>query len=270
MEQILVNPVTSVFAAYMFKKQISYSEAISEVRDALNVPPEVNVLSQLHPGFETSYFSMKRLSDFVRDNFGGVYRDFIEVIVEAIAGGAIYNFGVGATLDIDISSLAKDLLKGTTTGIVSKVAVSAISWVMKSLFGLGDETSEMISEILNQVEEINAKLDVISAKLDTIDSEIQSILTKLDQQYYDSYVRMVDQNYFTPIETCTGKLLFITTLDATTTTDVAIQELMYDIQISKLDQVMLNIKKVIVGGTADTSYMSLFEIFITNAMNAIR
>lgn len=269
-EQILVNPVTSVFAAYMFKEQISYSEAISEVREALNVPPEVNVLSQLYPEFETSYFSMKRLSDFVRDNFGGVYRDFIEVIVEAIAGGAVYNFGVGATLDIDISTLAKDLLKGTTTGIISKVAVSAISWVMKSLFGLGDETSEMISEILNQVEEINAKLDVISAKLDTIDSEIQSILTKLDQQYYDSYVRMVDQNYFTPIETCTGKLLFITTLDATTTTDVAIQELMYDIQNSSLDQVMLNIKKVIVGGTADTSYMSLFEIYIKNAMNAVR
>ncbi|MBN2252115.1 MAG: hypothetical protein JW701_00345, partial [Kosmotogaceae bacterium] len=37
-EQILVNPVTSVFAAYMFKKQISYSEAINEVREALNVP----------------------------------------------------------------------------------------------------------------------------------------------------------------------------------------------------------------------------------------
>ncbi|NLT45875.1 MAG: hypothetical protein GXX80_10270, partial [Thermotogaceae bacterium] len=136
-EQILVNPVTSVFAAYMFKEQISYSEAISEVREALNVPPEVNVLSQLYPEFETSYFSMKKLSDFVRDNFGGVYRDFIEVIVEAIAGGAVYNFGVGATLDIDISTLAKDLLKGTTTGIISKVAVSAISWVMKSLFGLG-------------------------------------------------------------------------------------------------------------------------------------
>ena len=269
-EQILVNPVTSVFTAYMFRMETSYAEAISQVREALNVPPEVNVLSQLHPKFETSYFSMKKLSDFVHENFGGVYRDFIEVIVEAIVGGAKYNFGVGATLDIDISSIAKDLLKGITTGIVSKGAVSAISWVMKSLFGLGDQSAEMISEILNQVQEINDKLDVMSAKLDTIDAEIQSILTKLDKQYYDSYVRMVDQNYFTPIETCTNKYMFITTLDATTTTDVAIQELMYDIQISKLDQVMLNIKKVIVGGTADTSYMSLFEIFITNAMNAIR
>jgi len=269
-EQILVNPVTSVFGAYMFRMEISYSEAIYQVREAFNVPPEVNVLSQLHPKYETSDFSMKRLCDLVRDEFDGVYRDFIEVIVEAIIGGAKFRFGVGATLDIDISSIAKDLFKGIATGIVSKSAVSGISWVLNSLFGLGDQTEEMISEILNQIEEVNAKLDVMSVKLDTIDKEIQSILTKLDKQYYDSYIRMVDQNYFTPIETCMGKYVFITTLDPSPATDIAIQELMYDILNSHLDQIMLNIKKVIVGGTADTSYMSLFEIYISNAMNAMR
>jgi hypothetical protein len=45
---------------------------------------------------------------------------------------------------------------------------------------------------------------------------------------------------------------------------------MQDIWNSKLDQVMLNIKKVIVGGTAETSYLSLFEIYMNNAMNSLR
>jgi len=269
-EQILVNPVSSVFAAYMFRMEISYKDAVDQVRDAFSVPPDINILSRLYPKFETTYFSMERLASFVEDYFGGVYRDFVETIVEAIVGGARYNFGVAATLDFDISGLAKDLLKGITTGIISKGAISGISWVLKSLFGLGDQTTELINEILSQIQEVNARLDTMSEKLDTIDTEIQSILTKLDQQYYDSYIRMVDQNYFTPIEICTGKYLYITTLPATDSTDLSIESLMQDIWNSKLDQVMLNIKKVIVGGTAETSYLSLFEIYMTNAMNSLR
>lgn len=269
-EQILVNPVSSVFTAYMFRQGINFKDAVEEVREALNVPPEINVLSRLYPGFETSYFSMERLASFVRDYFGGVYKDFIETVVEAIAGGARYNFGVGATAGFDLATLGKDLFCGIASGIAANTAYSSISWVLKNLFGLGDQTTELINEILNQIQEVNAKLDTMSEKLDTIDSEIQSILTKLDQQYYDSYVRMVDQNYFTPIEICNGKYLYITTLPATTSTDLSIESLMQDIWTSKLDQVMLNIKKVIVGGTADTSYMSLFEIYMTNAMNSLR
>ena len=52
-ELIPVNPLTSLFTAYMFKRGISYAEALQEIRGAFNIPDGVNLLSQIHPSFET-------------------------------------------------------------------------------------------------------------------------------------------------------------------------------------------------------------------------
>ena len=269
-ELISVNPVTSVFTAYMFKTGVGYSEAVRRVREAFGVPEEVNLLSQLHPNFETSYFSMAKLAAFVRENFACSYQLFSESIVNAIVSGSTYGFGAEALLELGISDILKEFLKEIGGTIHEKAKDEALSWILKSLFGLGDKSEELIREVIAQIREVNKKLDDVSNKLNIIDTEIQDILEKLDEQYYDSYIRTIDQNYFTPVEACQNKYIYITTLEATHMTDVSIQELMDEIKDSKLDQVMLNIKKVIVGGTAETSYKSIFELYVTNALNMLR
>lgn len=269
-ELIPVNPLTSLFTAYMFKRGISYAEALQEIRGAFNIPDGVNLLSQIHPSFETSYFSMKRLVSFVEEQFGGNYKAFVISLVEAIDEGTAFDFGVEPTLGLGISDILKELLKEIGGTIYDKAKDKAFSWILKSLFGLGDGNEEEIKEILDQIREVNEKLDDVSSKLEVIDTEIQEVLEKLDEQYYDTYIRTIDQDYFTPVEACQNKYLYITTLEATHSTDISIQELMEEINESKLDQVMLNIKKVIVGGTAETSYKSIFELYVTNALNLLR
>jgi len=269
-ELVAVNPVTTVLTAYMFREGVTYKRALEEVRDAFGVPENINILSQLHPQFETSYFSMEKLASFVQESYGGSYVAFSEAIVEAIVSGTSFDFGVEPTLGLGISDILKEFLKDIGSTIYDKAKDKAFSWILKSLFGLGDHSEEEIKEILDQIAVVNEKLDDVSNKLDVIDAEIQEILEKLDEQYYDSYIRTIDQNYFTPVEACQNKYLYITTLEATNSTDVSIQELMEEINESKLDQVMLNIKKVIVGGTAETSYKSIFELYVTNALNLLR
>ena len=269
-ELISVNPLTSLFTAYMFKEEIGYAEALQEVREAFNIPDGANLLSQIHPAFETSYFSMHKLVSFIEEQFGGSYKNFVMSVVEAILDGSAFDFGAEPTLDLGISDILKMFLKEIGSSIYDKAKDKAFSWILKSLFGLGDKSEEEIKEILEQIEQINKKLDDISDKLDGIDSEIQDLLQKLDEQYYDIYIRKIDQDYFTPIESCQDRYVYITTLEATHSTDVSIQELMDEIKESKLDQVMLNIKKVIVGGTEETSYKSIFELYITNALNSLR
>lgn len=269
-ELIAVNPVTTILTGYMFREGVSYKKAVEDVRAAFGVPDDINILSQLHPQFETSYFSMAKLAKLVEEHYGGSYVSFSEAIVEAVASGTTFDFGVEPTLGLGISDILKEILKEVGGTIYEKAKDKAFSWILKSLFGLGDGSEEEIKEILDQIREVNEKLDDVSNKLDVIDTEIQEILQKLDEQYYDSYIRTIDQNYFTPVEACQNKYLYITTLEATHSTDISIQELMEEINESKLDQVMLNIKKVIVGGTAETSYKSIFELYVTNALNLLR
>jgi len=268
-ELISVNPVTSLFTAHMFKTGVDYSESVRRVREAFGVPEEVNLLSQLHPAFETSYFSIARLAAFVRESFECSYLEFSESVAEAIISGSTFQFGVQVLPELGISDILKEFLKEIGGTIYEKGKDEALSWILKSLFGLGDKSEELIREVLDQIREVNKKLDDVSNKLNVIDTEIQDILEKLDEQYYDSYIRTIDQNYFTPVEACQNKYIYITTLEATHMTDVSIQELMDEIKDSKLDQIMLNIKKVIVGGTAETGYKSIFELYVTNALNML-
>jgi len=193
-----INSLTTLVAEYAQSNPgLAYDRALEDVREFLEIPPEMPMESQINACdlLNLSFSSELFFDEAVKYRHRIFeYDDFVLSLIDEMSVGERHPFKVSkggsgtATAVFEMVDLFSGLISGLSTGLNWDMAKKfyggdTTGWFVDMLISGGDATGAKLDYIINKVDAMDAKLDIVIKSLDNITAQLTVIKEAIKKIY---------------------------------------------------------------------------------------